>query len=622
MSDALTAWRAGRRSVLKGGVALGVALAFAGAGRAAAGGSWAGRRDDNLATAGGFTHDVVLRWGDPLFPGTPPLDAVAASRGGLLDVRPGLAARWFGYNCDAVHFFPLDGTSARGIVCVNHEYTNEELFLPGMSPKYRSTPAEIERYVRRHPGVVALTQAMHGLSVTTIERQPDGAWRHLPGTRVARRITVSTPCDITGPARGHPLLRTPDDAAGRTVLGTLANCAGGQTPWGTFLSAEENVQDYFSNAAALAAADAAVRAAHRRWPARESSTHGWEQLDLRFDLGRHPTEMLRFGWIVEVDPYDPGSVPRKRTALGRFQHECASPAMTKDGRLAVYSGDDSRFEYVYKFVTDGRVHPSDRAANRELLDHGTLFVARFDAGGAGQWLPLRHGEGPLVAANGFEGQGDVVIRVREAADLLGATPMDRPEDIAPDAATGRVFISLTNNDARRPGPARGVFNGRELDLGPNAANPRGPNEFGHIVELREEDGDTAATRFSWRIFLEGGAAAPGDAFGSPDNLALGADGRLWLVTDGKQPGGGNNGCFVVPTSGPDAGRARQVMSGPDGTEIAGCAFTTDGTALLLSIMHPGSGGNLEAPLSSWPDGPGHVARPSLVVLRRDDGGVM
>jgi secreted PhoX family phosphatase len=609
-----------RRGILKGGAALGIAFLAPGCVRGSA--PLAGERGGGLETAPGYVHDLVLRWGDPLFPGTPPLDAAAALEGRLLDIPPALAERWFGYNCDAVHYFPLEATAGRGLLCVNHEYTNEELFLPGASPAYRDDGVEPAAFVARHPQLVPLTQAMNGVSVVVVEKSPGGGWRHVPGQRQTRRITPHTPCEITGPARGHPLLRTAADPAGVTVLGTVANCAGGQTPWGTFLSAEENVQYFFGNGLAIEAAAAEIREAHRRFPPRRASRHGWEHGESRFDLGRSPTEMLRFGWVVEIDPYDPVSVPRKRTALGRFQHECAAAALTKDGRVAVYSGDDSRFEYVYKFVSRDRVHATDRAANRDLLDHGTLYVARFDADGTGEWLPLVHGQGPLVPGNGFANQADVVIKVRAAADLLGATPMDRPEDIAPDAETGRVFVALTNNGDRAAVATPGTYSGRELDLGPNAANPRGPNPFGHVVEIREEGADTAATHFAWRIFLAGGPAAPGVALGSPDNLDLGRNGDLWIVTDGAQPGGGRNGCFVVPTAGPDAGRATQVMSAPTGSEISGCAFVPDGTGLLLTIMHPGDGGNLEPLLSSWPDGPGHVPRPSLVALRRDDGRVM
>jgi secreted PhoX family phosphatase len=611
-----------RRRLLKGGAALGLSLALPRAVLAAANGDRAGLRADRVGTAAGFVHDVVLRWGDPLFPGAPALDAAAAARGGLLEMRPGLAARWFGYNCDAVHFFPLEGNSSRGLACVNHEYTNEELFLPGIASMGKASPAEVEAYVRLHPSVVALTQAMHGVSVAVIERGPGGDWRHAMDAGYARRITANSPCSITGPARNHPLLSTAADPAATMVLGTLANCAGGQTPWGTFLTAEENVQDYFGGAAALERADPRIREAHRRLPPRAASIHGWEHVEPRFDLGQSPTELLRFGWIVEIDPYDPTATPRKRTALGRFQHECAASAMTRDGRLAVYSGDDSRFEYVYKFVTASRVHPTDRSANRDLLDRGTLYAARFNDDGSGEWLALRHGDGPLVAANGFSDQGDVVIRARAAADLLGATPMDRPEDIAPDGATGRVFISLTNNALRRPGPTQGESGGRQLDLGPNAANPRGPNEYGHVMELVEEDADTAATRFAWRIFLFGGEAQAGDPLGSPDNLDLDQQGNLWVVTDGKQPGGGSNGCFRVPTSGAGAGVAQQVLSAPPGSEVAGCAFVPDGKALLLSIQHPGEGGHLARTVSTWPDGPGHLPRPSLIALRREDGGAL
>ena len=606
----------GRRSLLKGGAALGLSLAWPSIGRTDP--ALAHYRGDGVVTAADHTHDLVLRWGDPLFPGTPALDSAAAMRGGLLDIRPGLAARWFGYNCDAVHFFPLDDTGDRGLVCVNHEYTNEELFLPGAASTYRDTGEEPARFVARYPQLVPLTQAMNGISVALIERTRDG-WRHVPGGRHTRRITPSTPCEITGPARGHPLLRTTADPAGATVLGTVANCAGGFTPWGTFLSAEENIQYFFGNGHALEAAPAPVREAHRRLLSRPASRHGWEHVERRFDLAVEPTEMLRFGWIVEVDPYDPQWTPRKRTALGRFMHECAATGLTRDGRLAVYSGDDARFEYVYKFVTEARVHPTDRSANRDLLDRGTLFVARFDADGTGAWLPLVHGHGPLVLANGFENQGDVVLKARAAADLLGATPMDRPEDVAPDAASGRVYVALTENSDRRPVSTPGTYAGRELDLGPNAANPVGPNHHGHVVELLEEGADLGAQRFSWRPFLAGRPVGEGDAVTCPDNLDLGRDGRLWVVTDYKRPEGANNGCFVVPTAGPGAGIPEQVLAGPPGAEISGCSFTPDGRTLLLTVMHPGDGGNLEPLLSAWPDGPGHVPRPSLIALRRKDG---
>lgn len=605
-----------RRAVLRGAAGMAVTWALRPADAAVAGDSipLAAAREDRIALASGFDHDVVIRWGDPLFDGVPALDSAAAARDGLLSMSPATAARQFGYNNDAVHFFALGSDASRGIVCVNHEFTNEELFLPGLVRIEKADPAQIADYVRRHPQIVPLTLAMHGVSVTVIERDRRGRWRHAPGSRYARRVTGATPCMLTGPARAHPLLRTAADPDGTTVLGTLNNCAGGQTPWATFLSAEENVDLYFGNGTAVERLDPVLQEAHRRLPPRSASIHGWEFVEPRFDVGHEPRELLRFGWIVEIDPLDPAARPRKRTALGRFKHECAATALTRDERLAVYSGDDDRFEYLYKFVTSSRVHPRDRAANRDLLDHGMLLVARFDADGSGRWMPLVHGLGPLTARHGFTSQADVVLKTRAAADLLGATPMDRPEDVAPDPVTGRVYVALTSNEHRRASSTSGRFNGRDLDLGPNAANPVGPNRFGHVIEIEERGGDCGALEFDWRILVTGGPEDSAGTFGSPDNLDLDAEGNLWIVTDGKQPGGLNNGCYVVPTRGPDRGRVRHVMSAPRGAEVCGCTFTPDGRTLLLAIQHPGEGGSLAQPLSAWPDGPGHVPRSSLVAL--------
>jgi secreted PhoX family phosphatase len=313
-------------------------------------------------------------------------------------------------------------------------------------------------------------------------------------------------------------------------------------------------------------------------------------------------------------------------------------------------GDDARFEYVYKFVTRDRFDPKDRAANRDLLDHGTLHVARFDADGRGEWLPLVHDErGPLNSAAGFASQAEVVIRCREAADVLGATPMDRPEDVEPSPVTGRVYMALTKNDSRAP--ERREFMGRNIDLGPNAANPRPKNDFGHIVELIEDGDDAASSRFAWNVFLLAGDPRNGAArfltraedlaagqlaredvyyagyadrgavspIACPDNLGFDPSGRLWVVTDADTALIGNNGCFVVPTTGPDRGRLTQVLSAPVGAEVCGCEFTPDGKTLFLSIQHPGEGGTVDAPASHWPDGGGLPARSAVIAVSREDG---
>jgi hypothetical protein len=442
------------------------------------------------------------------------------------------------------------------------------------------------------------------------------------------------------------------------VVGTLANCAGGRTPWGTYLTAEENIQDYFGGAESWAAAtgDAETRTAHARFRMMEASAYGWEHADPRFDVRREPREALRYGWIVEIDPTDPSSTPRKRTALGRFVHEAATTAIARDGRVAAYMGDDDLFEYVYKFVTRRAFDPRDRAANRDLLDEGTLYVARFEADGTGTWLPLVYDEsGPLDRSAGFTSQADVVIRAREAADRLGATPMDRPEDIEPDPRTGRVYIACTKNKQRTTDEERFEWSGREAPTRVDAANPRPSNALGHVIELIEDGDDAAATRFRWNVFLlAGDPRAPGarflvdadalasgalgaedtwyggyrDAsavspFACPDNFGFDPAGRLWIVTDhdehGERP---NNGCFVVPTSGPERGRLQQLASGPVGCEICGCEFTPDGRTLFLAIQHPGEGGTVDEPVSHWPDGGGLPPRSSIVAVRREDGGAI
>jgi secreted PhoX family phosphatase len=354
--------------------------------------------------------------------------------------------------------------------------------------------------------------------------------------------------------------------------------------------------------------------------------------------------------MVEIDPHDPRSVPRKRTSLGRFQHEGANTIIGKTGHAVSYLGDDEKFEYIYKFVTRDRFDAKNPAANRDLLDHGTLYCARFDANGTGEWLPLVHDEnGPLNSRAGFASQGDVVIKVRAAADLLGATPMDRPEDVEPSPITGRIYIPCTKSEDRTVASGAKPSSGRETDTRVNAANPRPQNKSGHIIEIAEDGDDATATRFEWNVFLLAGDPAAGryivDArdlvpgslsptdtyFGGyanpaelspihcPDNLGIDPQGRLWIVTDADDRTVPNNGCFVVETSGPQRGLLKQLASAPTGCEVCGCEFTPDGRTLFLSIQHPGEGGTLDKPRSHWPDGNGMPARAALLAIEREDG---
>ena len=337
----------------------------------------------------------------------------------------------------------------------------------------------------------------------------------------------------------------------------INNCAGGITPWGTYLSAEENVNGNFWGKVA----DDHPEAENYKRMGIPGNWYNWGAYHDRFDVSKEPNEANRFGWMVEIDPLDPTSTPKKRTALGRFKHEGAESIVNKDGRVVVYMGDDERFDYVYKFVTEGKFNPNDRAANMDLLDKGTLYVARYDESGKGEWLPLVHGQGKLTAENGFKSQADVVIQARKAGDLLGATKMDRPEDVEPNPKTGKVYVMLTNNGNRKPEDV-------------NAANPRANNAFGHIIEMTPTGGDHASTTFAWDIMVKCGdpsvaevgasfnpATSPNGWFGMPDNCAVDNQGRLWVATDGNsyKDTRTTDGVWAMETDGEMRGTSQAVL---------------------------------------------------------------
>ncbi len=560
---------------------------------------------DNVIVPAGYASTVLIGWGDPLREADGVKDPLALTAEDQ--------ERRFGYNNDFVAFLPIIGRGAdQGLLFVNHEYTEGANMFPGYDAKNPSRDQ------------VRVELAGHGASVVQVRRQSDGRWAYEKGGALNRRITGTTPIAISGPAAGHRLLKTKDDPTGTRVLGMLNNCGGRTTPWGTVLTAEENFNQYFANQDAVG--DSVLKASHKRYgiPAKESERL-WERSEPRFDLAQEPNEPHRFGWIVEVDPNEVGSMPVKRTALGRLKHEAATAVLSKDNRAVVYTGDDERFDYVYKFVSEGRYDAGDRRRNLSLLDAGTLYVARFDDNGSGEWIPIRHGDPRL--GDGFDSQGEVLIRVRDAADRLGATKMDRPEDIETNPATGAVFMAMTNNSNRvetAPGDKPGT--------GKNAANPRANNRFGHIIEVREDGGDPAAAKFQWSMFMlcgpkgdesrafAGFPAAEVSDVAAPDNLAFDKAGNMWIATDG-QPSAikQNDALHAVATAGPDRGKVLTFLTGPTGAEVTGPWLAPDDRALFVAIQHPGEGGTLAAPLSQWPDGKGYP-RPSLVVVTRTDGG--
>jgi secreted PhoX family phosphatase len=376
-----------------------------------------------------------------------------------------------------------------------------------------------------------------------------------------------------------------------------------------------------------------IPAHHARWGMRKAGFYQWERFDTRFDATKEPNEPNRFGWVVEVDPMDPTSTPIKRTALGRAAHEGAWVAVTKDGRAVVYSGEDARFEYIYKFISRDRIAPGGAKANRELLDHGTLYVARFDADGRGRWLPLVHGQGPLTAANGFADAGEVVIKSRQASDALGATKMDRPEWLTIDPKSGWVYCTLTNNSQR----------GQPNQPGVDAANPRANNAMGSIIRWKE-DGDFDGLAFAWNHLVHAGDPAnaraeakgniQGDIYGCPDGIAFGPMGVLWIQTDahatqmykGEFERIGNNQMLACD---PATGETRRFLTGPTNCEVTGVTFTPDGRTMFINIQHPGETPSDRSDpadpgkFSRWPDfKPSGRPRSATVVVRKLDGGVI
>lgn len=554
-----------------------------------------------------YVATVLAPWGDPVgIAGNMPAYKPDASNTAQEQ------AVQMGMHHDGLVFFPLQNSSTHGLLVINHEYIDEGLLFPD-----GFEPMTAEKVLK--------AQNAHGISVIEVQLGAKG-WQMVRPSKWARRITANTPMTLSGPAAGHAMLRTAADSTGTRVLGTLGNCASSMTPWGTYLSGEENWANYF-------AAGPQPSAHHKRWGLRSKSYGQWEPHDARFNAEQHPNEANRFGWIVEVDPMDPLSTPIKRTAIGRGAHEGAWVGQTKSGRAVVYSGEDARFEYIYKFVSRDKIQAGGAAANRDLLDHGTLYVARFDANGTGAWLPLVQGQGPLTAANGFADQGDVLIKARQASDALGATKMDRPEWLTIDTATGWVYCTLTNNSQR----------GEPGKPGVDAANPRANNTMGHIIRWQDA-GDLDGLQFVWNHLLLAGDPAnaraeakgniQGDIFGCPDGITFGPGGLLWIQTDvhssqmrqGEFERIGNNQLLACDVS---TGEVRRFFTGPTNCEITGLSFTPDGTTMFLNIQHPGespsdrSDPKETAKYSNWPDYVDETRpRSATVAVRKKNGGVI
>ncbi len=642
-----------RRSVLKGGLAASITALFGGVGLAgcatSAGGS--GKQligfsavpvseADSVLVPKGYKVQVFVPWGTPISGNLPAFDPLGNTGSDQ--------AHQVGSHHDGMHFFPIEGkdpfigSSTEGLLVINHEY---------VEPRYMHASAVGQKLSR--DAVPALVNGKrpadecrkeinaHGVSVVHVKQGGNGQWA-VVSSKFNRRITGATPMAISGPVRGSDLVRTKYSPEGTRTRGTLNNCAHGVTPWNTYMMAEENWAGYFINKV-----DAKLRTREQsRYGVRHNdskpaaSRYGWELADngadefSRFDVSAKAADAMQdyrneancFGWMVEFDPFDPDSTPIKRTALGRFAHEGVIFHPAVDGRPVVcYSGDDARDEYIYKFVSKGVYRKAAGVANGALLDEGTLYVARFNDDGTGQWLPLVFGQGALTSPR-FSNQAEILVNTRLAADTLGATKMDRPEWGAIDPKSGQVYFTLTNNSERTIS---------------DKANPREKSRWGHIIRWTEAGNDPAANRFDWDIFLlsgpENDSLFAGKPLGkdqihnSPDGLWFDKDGRLWIQTDisessmnkGDYAQFGNNQMLCAD---PRAGEIRRFLVGPLGQEITGVITTPDGRTMFVNIQHPGAttsaddfaAGKLTG---TWPN-MGRYPRSATIIITREDGGVI
>ena len=628
----------GRRKVLAGGAAVG-ALAFLGAslpGLAQAAEPMArGIKDvpfrrrtrlpfapvavtraDTITVPAGYTATTFIPWGTPIT-GRYPAWLEDASNSAEDQ------AQQVGMHHDGMHFFPMNARlggrqSDHGLLVLNHEYIDAPLLHPNGPTVVDGKRVNVDE-VRKEINA-------HGVSVVEIRRGPRGEWSVLPSSR-NRRITGATPMRIEGPARGHALMRTRYSPSGTSTRGTLNNCSNGHTPWGTYLTCEENWAGYF------ASADSELPRELSRYGVRGSGRYGWETVAgdefERFNAtrtaadasGDYRNEPNTFGWIVEIDPFDPTSTPVKHTALGRFAHEGLVFAPVKPGRPVVcYSGDDSQNEYIYKYVSRDRYRP--QRSDGRLLDDGTLYVARFNPDGSGDWLALDYDNPDFqraceAAGIRFADQGEVLVNTRLAADIVGATKMDRPEWGAVHPDTGDVYFTLTNNSSREQA---------------TPSNPRTPNAYGHIIRWREASRDFAGTRFNWDLYLLAGpesdsrspagrALDGSNIMASPDGLWFDDEGRLWIQTDmsGSQLRTGPFGNNQMLVSDPRNGETRRFLVGPLGAEVTGITATPDFRTLFVNIQHPGEGSTSTNFTSSWPDGTGRRPRSATVIISREDG---
>lgn len=644
--------------------------------------------DDVVSVPPGYTASVLYRLGDPIAAG------VAAYLNDGTD-DPATYDRRAGDHHDGMTYFGADGSGKwsktaadRGLLVMNHEAITP-LFL-------HPTGQTIVSGVRTVAAEVQREFFLHGVSVIEVNKSGN-SWSYKQDSSFNRRVHTLTEMEFSGPAAKTDYLKTKFSTDGSKTRGTLNNCANGTTPWGTYLTCEENWAGYFRRTTATDNANRSAKelASFSRYGVAGTGRELWATVTpdtLDGQYGRWNTEVLgatatddyrngsnTYGWVVEIDPFAPASTPKKRTALGRMGHEGACLGPVVAGKpLVWYMGDDSRNEYIYKFVSTKAWDAADVgggiAAGDKYMDDGKLYVARFNADGTGVWLQLALGQNNITsgyAGYAFADAADVVVNARLAADAAGATKMDRPEWASVNPKTGDVYVTLTNtNSGSRPIASTDAANPRFYNDPKGAAQTaQKGNPNGHIVRFADAGGDPAATTFNWDVYLFGarstaaadinvsGLVADND-FSSPDGLwfSEAAPGLLWLETDdgaytdvtncmllAALPGKVGDGAaktitnvdgattrqqatFVGKAPGTDG--LRRFLVGPKDCEITGIAESGDGKALFVNIQHPGettSAANIGDPTkfgSHWPQGGSARPRSATVVITKDDGGLI
>jgi hypothetical protein len=557
---------------------------------------------DTVVVPKGYKATPLISWGDPIFPNAPDFDPSGKQESAAQALQ-------FGDNTDGMSLFPI--SDDRAVLAINNEYTNYEYLFDHQGKNMTADD-------------VLKAQAAVGNTIVEIVRK-DGQWMIDRNGKRNRRITANTQMKMTGPAAGHDLLKTAADPSGTMPKGTFNNCANGQTPWGTYLTCEENFNSFFG-----ANTEGSVNADQKRYGiSAKPSDYQWHKFDERFDVTKNPNEPNRHGWVVEIDPNDPNSTPLKRSALGRFKHENAALTINKDNHVVVYLGDDERGEHLYRFVSKNKYQKGNDAANRNLLEEGTLYVAQFDMEdkalkGQGRWLELTFGKNGLTPENGFNSQAEVLIFARRAATQVGATTMDRPEWVAVHPNNEYVFCTLTNNKNRgKEGQPVG---------GPN---PREKNNYGQIVRWMPVKGDHTAEMFAWDLYLIAGNPTvnqgnlyagseninANNMFNSPDGIGFDKAGRLWIQTDGNYSnkgefaGQGNNQMLCGD---PITGEIHRFLTGPVACEITGLTFSPDQKTVFIGVQHPGE----ELQASNFPAGGSSKPRSTIMMITREDGGII